>query len=239
MAEVLLVNPRRRRRRKTRARRRRSTSSRRRRRSVARAVPRRRRRRSRARVVHMNPRRRRSRRSITRSFRRRRRNPSFRGGLSSVKNSVVPTLKAGFTGALGALGLDLLWGYGKTYLPASIAGSAIAQYAAKLAGAILVGMAANKLPIPFVRGKGRDLAVGAATVVLHDALKAQLQASFPTLQLGEYLTYAPAVGSMRRAGALLDTGMGEYLSGIPNDGGGGTADDMSYTGEWNGDGMNG
>jgi hypothetical protein len=187
----------------------------------------------------MNPRRRRSRRSITRSFRRRRRNPSFRGGLSSVKNSVVPTLKAGFTGALGALGLDLLWGYGKTYLPASIAGSAIAQYAAKLAGAILVGMAANKLPIPFVRGKGRDLAVGAATVVLHDALKAQLQASFPTLQLGEYLTYAPAVGSMRRAGALLDTGMGEYLSGIPNDGGGGTADDMSYTGEWNGDGMNG
>lgn len=239
MAEVLLVNPRRRRRRKTRARRRRSTSSRRRRRSVARAVPRRRRRRSRARVVHTNPRRRRSRRSITRSFRRRRRNPSFRGGLSSVKNSVVPTLKAGFTGALGALGLDLLWGYGKTYLPASIAGSAIAQYAAKLAGAILVGMAANKLPIPFVRGKGRDLAVGAATVVLHDALKAQLQASFPTLQLGEYLTYAPAVGSMRRAGALLDTGMGEYLSGIPNDGRGGTDDDLSYTGEWNGDGMNG
>jgi hypothetical protein len=239
MAEVLLVNPRRRRRRKTRARRRRSTSSRRRRRSVARAVPRRRRRRSRARVVHANPRRRRSRRSITRSFRRRRRNPSLRGGLSSVSNSVMPTLKAGFTGALGALGLDLLWGYGKTYLPASIAGSAIAQYAAKLAGAILVGVAANKLPLPFIRGKGRDMAVGAATVVLHDALKAQLQASFPTLQLGEYLTYAPTVGTMRRAGALLDTGMGEYLSGIPNDGSGGTNDDLSYTGEYNGDGMNG
>lgn len=239
MAEVLLVNPRRRRRRKTRARRRRSTTSRRRRRSVARAVPRRRRRRSRARVVHSNPRRRRSRRSITRSFRRRRRNPSFRGGLSSVKNSVMPTLKAGFTGALGALGLDLLWGYGKSYLPASIAGSAIAQYAAKLAGAILVGVAANKLPLPFIAGKGREMAVGAATVVLHDALKAQLQASFPTLQLGEYLTYAPTVGSMRRAGALLDTGMGEYLSGIPNDGAGGQQDDMSYTGEYNGDGMNG
>lgn len=240
MAEVLLVNPRRRRRRKTRARRRRSTTARRRRRTVSRAAPRRRRRRSRARaVIRSNPRRRRSRRSITRSFRRRRRNPSFRGGLSSVKNSVMPTLKAGFTGALGALGLDLLWGYGKTYLPASIAGSAIAQYAAKLAGAILVGVAANKLPLPFISGKGREMAVGAATVVLHDALKAQLQASFPTLQLGEYLTYAPTVGSMRRAGAMLDTGVGEYLSGIPNDGRGGTADDLSYTGEFNGDGMNG
>lgn len=151
----------------------------------------------------------------------------------------MPTLKAGFTGALGALGLDLLWGYGKTYLPASIAGSAIAQYAAKLAGAILVGVAANKLPLPFISGKGREMAVGAATVVLHDALKAQLQASFPTLQLGEYLTYAPTVGSMRRAGAMLDTGVGEYLSGIPNDGAGGRTDDLSYTGEYNGDGMNG
>jgi hypothetical protein len=129
----------------------------------------------------------------------------------------------------------LLWGYGSQYLPAQIAGSAIAQYAAKLFGAILVGMIGNQV----LRGRGRELAVGATTVVLHDALKAQLKASFPTLQLGEYLTYAPTVGSMRRAGPMLSTGMGEYLSGIPNTGQGGATDDMSYTGEWNGDGMNG
>lgn len=238
MAEVLLVNPRRRRRK---SRRKMSAKQRmyfgggrkRRRRSRASAAPRRRRRRAVA--VHANPRRRRSRRSITRSFRRRRRNPSLRG----IAGGVMPTLRAGFTGALGALGLDFLWGYGKQFLPATIAGSPIAQYATKLAGAIVVGMLANKLPIPFVRGKGRDLAVGAATVVLHDALKAQLQASFPTLQLGEYLTYAPTVGSMRRAGQMLDTGVGEYLSGLPNDGAGGTEDNMAYTGEWNSDGMNG
>jgi hypothetical protein len=144
----------------------------------------------------------------------------------------MPVAKAGFIGATGAIGLDFAWGYGKQYLPAAIAGSPMAQYAAKLLGAILIGVIGNKLP--FFRGRGRDLAVGASTVVLHDAMKAQIQASFPGAMLGEYLTYAPTVGHMNRAGRLLSTGMGEYLSGIPDQ-----LDDGSYTGEWNGDGMNG
>lgn len=246
MAEVLLVNPSRRRRRKSKRRmsakqRKYFGGGRRRRRKSRRAVvavaPRRRRRRSRRSSVARlaNPRRRRSRRSITRGVRRRRRNPSLRGSLSSIKGSVVPMLQAGVVGAGGAIGLDLLWGFGSKYLPAQIAGSALAQYGAKLAGAILVGIAGDMI----LRGRGKAMAVGAATVVLHDAFKAQLQSSFPTLNLGEYLTFAPTVGSMRRAGRLLDTGMGEYLSGLPQDGQGGTMDNMSYTGEWNGDGMNG
>lgn len=218
MAELLLVNPRRRKARKTRSRGRRRMSALqrkyfgKRRKSSARAVnPRRRRRRSHARLA--NPRRRR--RSITRSFRRRRRNPSFRGSVSSIKNSAVPLLKDGAIGATGAIGLDLLWGYTSKYLPASIAGSPLAQYGAKLLGAIIVGMVGEKLPM--LRGKGKALATGAATVVLHDAFKAQLQASFPTVQLGEYLTYAPSVGVYPRAGQLLSTGMGEYLSGLPQE----------------------
>lgn len=238
MAEILLVNPRKRRRkgkrrmsalqRKYLGKRRRRSSSR------ASAAPRRRRRRRsttvarRRRNVYLNPRRRRSRRALTRSVRRRRRNPSLRG----ITGSVMPTLKSGFVGATGAIGLDLAWGYTSRFMPAALAGSPLAQYGAKLIGAILVGMIGNKLP--FLRGRGRDLANGAATVVLHDAMKAQLQSSFPALQLGEYLTYAPAVGHMRRAGPLLSTGMGEYLSGIPD-----RTDDMSYSGDWNGDGMNG
>lgn len=234
MAEIMLVgNPRRR---KRKGRRRMSALQRkyfgggkRRRRSRASAAPRRRRRRSVA--VAINPRRRRRRATYSIRRRRRRSNPSFRG----ITGQVMPTLRAGLVGASGALGLDLLWGYGSRFLPAQIAGSAIAQYAAKLAGAILVGMIGNQV----LRGRGRDLAVGATTVVLHDALKAQLKASFPALQLGEYLSYAPSVGVMRRAGPMLSTGMGEYLSGIPNNGEGGVADDMNYTGEWNGDGMNG
>ena len=217
MAEILLVNPRRRRKRRKSA-----TRSRRRRRAAPRAS---RRRRRTAVARRSNPRRR-----LTRAFRRRgsrrRRNPSLRG----VTGAFVPTLKAGFAGAIGALGLDLLWGQTAKFLPAQVAGSALAQYAAKLVGAILVGIIGNKLK----PGSGRDLSVGAATVVLHDALKAQVRASFPSVPLGEYLTFAPTVGSMGRAGPLLSTGMGEYLSGIPDQ-----TDDGNYTGDWNGDGING
>lgn len=226
MAEMLLVNPRRRKRRKTSARR--KSSHKRRKTTARRAAPRRRRRH----VARMaNPRRRRSRRVLTRAVRRRRSNPSFR----SIAGGAVPTLKAGFTGALGALGLDFLWGYGKSYLPASIAGSAIAQYAAKLVGALLIGFVGNKV----LRGKGQAMAVGAATVVIHDALKAQVQASFPSIPLGAYLSYAPVVGSMDRAGGMLSTGVpssgvGQYLGGLPA-----TDDDMVYSGDYTGDSMNG
>lgn len=240
MAEIMLVNPRRRKRRRKMSAKQARYFGKRRRRARASAAPRRRRRRRSNPVAFLNPRRRRSRRSITRGYKRRRRhsNPSFR----NVTGSALPMIKEGFTGALGALGLDVLWGYSKSYLPATIAGSPLAQYAAKLVGAILIGMVGGR--VPGLRGRGRALAVGAATVVLHDALKAQVQASFPTIPLGEYLTYAPTVGSMPYAGRVLSSGipsdgMGEYLSGIPNDGSGGTNDDMSYTGEWNGDGMNG
>lgn len=240
MAEIMLVgNPRRRKRRKGRRKmsalqRKYFGGGKRRRRSSARASSAPRRRRRRRALVASAPRRRR--RRVVYSVRRRRRNPSFRGAIGNLRNGVVPTLKAGAVGATGALGLDLLWGYGSKYLPASVAGSAIAQYAAKLVGALLVGMIGNNI----LRGRGRDLAVGATTVVLHDAFKAQLKASFPALQLGEYLTYAPVMGRMNRAGPMLSTGMGEYLNGIPAyDGRGGTTNDMEYTGEYNSDGMNG
>lgn len=227
MAEILLVNPRRRKRRKMSAKQRKYFGKRR----TRSAAPKRRRRRAVARVS--NPRRRR--RSLTKLFRRRRHsNPSLRGSLGSA----VPMVKAGAVGAAGAIGLDLLWGYGKSYLPASIAGSPLAQYAAKLAGALLVGIVGNKV----LRGRGRDMAVGATTVVLHDAFKAQLQASFPTLQLGEYLTYAPTVGGTLQRAMLRGVpsqnsgmaGVGEYLSGIPDQ-----DDNGTYSGEWNGDGTNG
>lgn len=240
MAEIMLVgNPRRRKRRKGRRRmsalqRKYFGGGKKRRRSRASAAAPRRRRRRRTSVAIANPRRRR--RRAVYSVRRRRRNPSFRGAIGGLRSGLMPTLKAGAVGATGALGLDLLWGYGSKYLPASVAGSAIAQYAAKLVGALLVGMIGNNI----LRGRGRDLAVGATTVVLHDAFKAQLKASFPALQLGEYLTYAPSVGTMRRAGPMLSTGMGEYLSGIPQyEGRSGVADDMGYSGEYNSDGMNG
>lgn len=154
-------------------------------------------------AVRSNPHRR------THKVRRRRHNPSMRASFGSLKNSVVPTLKAGLIGAGGAIGLDLAWGYGKQYLPASIATSPIAQYAVKLAIALGVGIVGNKL----LKGKGTAMAIGATTVVLHDAIKAQIQASFPSIQLGEYLTSAPTVGVIGPRPRMLSTGMGQYLSG--------------------------
>lgn len=177
--------------------------------------PRKRRTHARRHNVYLNPHRR-SRRSITRAHHVRRRNPSTHSlSLKSIGSQVMPTLQSGLIGASGALGLDLLWGYVSPKLPTSIAGSAIAQYGAKLLGAILVGVAGNMV----MKGKGRDLAVGATTVVLHDALKAQLKSSFPTLPLGEYLTYAPTVGGPMGRPRILSTGMGEYLNGLGGDAG--------------------
>lgn len=226
MAEVMLIGNPRRRKRKSK-----KSSVRRRRRSAPRAVRRRRRRAAASTTVRRRRRRSSVARYIGKVRRRRRSNPSLRG----ITSGALPTLKAGFTGALGALGLDFIWGYGKGYLPVSVAASPLAQYATKLIGALLIGIIGNKV----LRGKGGAMAVGAATVVLHDALKAQVQSSFPSIPLGEYLSIAPTVGTMDRAGPLLSTGMGEYLGGLPNNGGGGVNDDMAYTGEWNGDGMNG
>ncbi len=241
MSEILLVNPRRRgaKKRRMSAKQRKYFGKRRSRktRTVVAAAPRRRRRRARAVVaVRRNPSRRRKLTATHRRRHRRHSNPSFR----NIGAGAVPMLKEGFVGAAGALGLDLLWGYGKSYLPASIAGSPLAQYAVKLAGALAVGMIGNKI----LKGKGRAMAVGATTVVLHDALKAQIQSSFPSIQLGEYLTFAPTVGTMRRAGRVLSSGapqMGEYLSGLPE---GINNTNMQFTGDeangmFSADGMSG
>lgn len=175
MAELLLVNPRKRR--KTRAsnprkRRRARTSNPRRRRHVARRA---------------NPRRRRhvARRANPHYRRRHRRNPSFRG----ISSGIAPTLKAGAIGAAGALGLDLLWGYGAKYLPASLA-TGMAASAAKLLGSVLIGVIGNKL----LRGKGQAMAVGAATVAIHEIAKAQLASAMPSLPLGLYTPMGAYLG---------------------------------------------
>lgn len=248
MAEILLVNPRKRRKR-TKARRKLSAlqkkyfggGRRKRRRAVASAAaPRRRRRRKSTAVARMsNPRRRR--RVITATYRalrrrRRRSNPSLR--LGSIPNRAISLLKSGGIGASGALVADLAWGYGKGYLPDFVAGSPLAQYATKLLLAIGVGLVGEKV----WRGKGREMAVGAATVTLHDALKAQVQASFPDVKLGEYLTFAPTVGTMEQAGRLMSTGMGEYLQGLPSAVGYEPDSSGFYgsgNGDFSGDGMSG
>jgi hypothetical protein len=188
MAELLLVNPSPRRRSKIKHRRRRK-ASRRRRQTAGRVVRHRRRK---------NP--------HFRLHRRRRRNPSLRG----IAGSVLPTLKSGFTGALGGIGLDLITGQliNATWFPASMK-SGLGWTATKIAGAIAVGILGTKV----MRGKGKALGDGAMVVVLHDALKSQLVSMLPaSVPLGEYLTFAPTVGYSPGTALPLSTGMGLYLT---------------------------
>lgn len=166
MAEILLVNPRRRRKHH----------------KARRKNPRRHRR-------HRNTshRRHRRRNPAYRFHRRhRRRNPGLLGGGGGIVGTLMSEAKSGFVGATGALGLDLLWGYGSSYLPSAL-NTGYVQYLSKALGAVLIGFIGGKV----MRGKGRDLAVGAMTVVIHDALKTTL--SGMGVPLGAYVGTSPIV----------------------------------------------
>lgn len=183
----------------------------------------------RRRAHRKNPHHRRRARRNPHHRRRVRRNPSF-AGLSL--RSAMPIAKEGLWGATGALGLD--WAYGLTapYLPTSLTSNAqiapFVQFLFKEVLAVGVGWAGGKL----LRGKGRDLAVGAATVATHDFMKSTLQGMAPSIfgaggmfalsgysGLGAYLSgSAPLVGTATFPQTYLpqtqgQPGLGYYLHG--------------------------
>lgn len=139
----------------------------------------------------------------------------------------MPSLKAGFVGSIGALGLDLVLGQVLAKLPLSLQ-SGWGKVAVKLAGALGVGMLGGYV----MKGRARDLTVGAMTVTLHDVMKEQFVAAFPTIPLGEYLTFAPTVGyggGTALPGTTGMGGMGEYMNDYQT-GDGGVAYDASVYG---------
>lgn len=245
MAELLLVaNPRRRKRKNPRRRSRSRRSNPRRRHRARRINPRRRHRRH----MRINPRRRhRARRNPHRRYRRARGNPSLRG----ITSRIMPTVKAGFMGAGGALANDVISGLISPYLATFLAtaGNAapILQYAVKMLTAVGVGMIGQMARFP-----GTDLAVGAATVATHDFLKLQLQTLAPTIfgtgaplalsgynGMGAYLSgSAPIVGTATFPSTYLpqnqNVQMGAYLSGSSGmaDGAGTYMDDAMGQDYW-------
>lgn len=151
------------------------------------------------------------------SFRvRARRNPiPFVGGL-------MPTIKGGAIGAVGGIANDLLYGFAASKL-AFLPQSGLGRSAAKVLTSLVVGKVGNMA----LRGKGGDLAKGAATVAIHAALKEQM-ATVPflaNLNLGEYIEepaqlmhgYDPGmpVDGFEDESEFLngddDEGMGEYI----------------------------
>lgn len=150
-------------------------------------------------------------RSKSRSYIRARRNPISVGGIAG-------TVKAGAIGAVGGVANDVLYGFAASKL-SFLPQSGIAKHAAKLATALVVGKLGNMA----LRGKGRALAEGAATVAIHAGLKEQL-ASMPflaSLPLGEYITDG--------APQLAATGVNGYDAAMPVDG---YMDETSEMGEY-------
>ena len=134
--------------------------------------------RRRARVsVKVNPRRRSRRRNPHRRHRARHRrsNPSFR----NLTSQFMPTFEAGAWGAGGGLALDVIWGLFTTNLPsvAAYLSNPYLTLIGKLAASVGLGAFGGHL----LKGKGRVLAEGAATVTLHDFAKGQLLTLAPTI----------------------------------------------------------
>jgi len=107
----------------------------------------------------------------------RRRNPSL--SMRSVQNQFI---EAG-TGALGALGLDVVQGY--LPIPANLKGGIVGT-GVKALLAIGLGVVASKTKL-VSNANAAKMANGALVVVLHDELKKQVTNFAPGLQLGEYL----------------------------------------------------
>ena len=202
--QLLLINPRRKRRakksRRRRARSRRRVVSHRRRRRVARVSRRRSRRVGGYRIRRRrakNPRRHRS----YKMRRRRHRNPI---GLSS--RGITATVVPAAIGAVGAVGLDVAWGYLSGYLPASLQ-SGVLGTVAKIAGAFGLGMVAGKV---VGREKGKLVTAGAITVIAYGAIKEFAHSAAPSIPgLGAYM---PGMG-MSGFGDLAATNPAPYLSG--------------------------
>jgi hypothetical protein len=152
-------------------------------------------------VVLSNPRRR-------KSHVRRRRNPS--GG--SLVNSAIGVIKSGAVGAVGGLANDAAYGFAKKFLPEALH-SGFGRTATKLGFATLLGIVARKVAPNYAR----DIATGAATVVLHELGKELLNANAPGIPLGDFednelLGYSGAqtVGAYMPAAQKAQT-VGEYM----------------------------
>lgn len=127
-------------------------------------------------------------------------NPIFRGGGNFVATT-KRTVKEGAVGAVGAIGMDLAWGYGSAYLPDFLK-AGYAKYLSKGLLSVLVGMLGGRV----LKGQANVLAVGGMTVALHDALKEALMGAVPALPLSEYLAYSPGSGQI--VGTYGDQGLG-------------------------------
>ena len=224
MPEILLVNPRKRRATRRKTRRKKSVAKKRRtaaQKAATRKMIAANRKRRRKNPVTVRRRRRKpaaakrrpSRRRAPQRRVRRRRNPAPRLTMRNVQKQIMD---AG-TGALGALGLDVIQGY--LPIPANLK-TGLVGTGVKALLAIGMGIVAENFKM--IRGPAsKQMVNGALTVVLHDEFKKQLATFAPGIPLGEYLGSDELgyYGSGYPAGVMNDSygGMGSYLPELQTD----------------------
>lgn len=181
--QLLLINPRKRHSKKRRYSKRRRHHSKRRHYSKRRRNP--------IRVIRMSKRRysRRRHHSKRRHYSKRRRNPISLRGLGGGARGVMGKLTGAATGALGAILVDILMGYGGRWLPANVQTPVSATggvnpwyYLTKLAGALAVGMLGRKIPV--VGRYAERFAEGSMTVTLYGAIKQVMPAGLALGDIG-------------------------------------------------------
>lgn len=141
--------------------------------------------------------------------RRRRRNPIRRRGIQGIlNNTVMPAAIAG----VGAVGLDVVWNYAP--VPEALKAGPM-RYLAKAAGAIGLGYVAGMVT---KKSTADQLAAGAMTVVMYQAMKDGMARFAPGVQMGEYMSgydneMLGYYGSGLNPGYESGGGeMGEYMS---------------------------
>lgn len=134
-----------------------------------------------------------------------------------MKNTAVATIVPAATGAVGALVLDVAWGYASK-LPKmpDFAKAGMGAFAAKLAATLGIGWVLGKvLPAPLVRSG----VLGAATVVTYNLFRDWARQAAPDVPgLGGYSDYVDyALMQDRNVGAYMPggaaPGMGAYMPG--------------------------
>jgi len=152
--------------------------------------------------------------------RRYKRNPSARGGgkfglsVKGITGAIMPTLKGGALGAVGALANDaLITQIAKlSFLPDALR-SGYGKHALKFGSAIIVGTVGNLA----MKGKGAELATGAATVAIHGFVREVVAAQLPSVApfLGDY----EDVGGYNPAQIVDESGgdVGSYVPGVVGD----------------------
>lgn len=100
-----------------------------------------------------------------------------------AKGMLTENIKPAAVGAIGALGIDIIWG--KLPVPASLR-SGMIKYPVKAALAIGLGMMAEKVLPKDMQKHAVDVVRGSLTVILHEAGKGMIQQKYPTLALAAY-----------------------------------------------------